>query len=296
MKFSVVVPTFNRAATLRQTLAALEAQDYPDYEIIVVDDGSTDDTREIIAREFPRVRYVYQANRGPAAARNRGIVIATGDIIAFTDDDCVPPRDWLTRLADGYARYPQVAGVGGYLDPPEELVARNIFARYERFATTRSYRKGDQEYVGGLADYPAGGTNNMSYRKAILDQVGGFDEWFPYPAAEDHDLRVRVQRLGHLLLYLPLRVEHLHVYSFRNLVRQSIMRGRGVIRWEYKANGKKLTSRVRILLRFAKRALRLLYNLAVFDDKPLAFIHCLYECGDAYGQWLERRALAQRCT
>ena len=60
MKFSVVIPTYNRAATLRQTLTALMAQDYPDYEIIVVDDGSTDDTRAMIAREFPQVRYIYQ--------------------------------------------------------------------------------------------------------------------------------------------------------------------------------------------------------------------------------------------
>jgi glycosyltransferase involved in cell wall biosynthesis len=96
---SAVVPTFNRIATLRQTLTALAAQDYPDYEIIVVDDGSSDGTGDVVTREFPAVRYVRQPNRGPAAARNVGIRAALGDIVAFTDDDCLPPVDWLSRLA-----------------------------------------------------------------------------------------------------------------------------------------------------------------------------------------------------
>lgn len=148
MKFSVVIPTYNRAATLRQTLTALMAQDYPDYEIIVVDDGSTDDTRAMIAREFPQVRYIYQQNRGPAAARNRGIAHARGEIIAFTDDDCVPPRDWLARLADGYARYPDVVGVGGYLEAPDEVLQRALLARYERFIARRVFRVSASTWVG----------------------------------------------------------------------------------------------------------------------------------------------------
>lgn len=288
MFISIVIPTFNRGEKLTRTLEPLLAQDYADYEIILSDDGSTDNTAEIAAR-FPRVIYVRQENRGPAAARNRGIVRARGDVIAFTDDDCRVPPDWLARLADGYARYPEVAGVGGYLDPPEEIVARNLFARYERFVTRELYRQGNIERVGGLADYPAGGTSNMSYRKTILDQVGGFDEWFPYPAAEDHDLRVRVHARGYALLYLPLRVEHLRAYSLRGFVRQSITRGRGVARWEYKTNGCRATSYSRIALRFVKRALQLFPDLIAFADKRIALIHCLGNCLDAYGQWLEWR-------
>jgi glycosyltransferase involved in cell wall biosynthesis len=292
MLISVVVPTFNRGEKLAQTLESLLAQDFADYEIILSDDGSTDNTTEIAAR-YPRVTYVRQENRGPAAARNRGIARARGDVIAFTDDDCHVPRDWLARLADGYARYPQVAGVGGYLDPPEEIVARNLFARYERFVTRELYRQGNVERVGGLTDYPAGGTSNVSYRKSVLAQVGGFDEWFPYPAAEDHDLRVRVHALGYVLLYLPLRVVHLRAYSIRGFVRQSITRGRGVARWEYKTNGRRATSYPRIVLRFVKRALRLFPDLITFDDKRLALVHCLGNCLDAYGQLLERQRLTR---
>ncbi len=111
MKFSAVVPTFNRKATLRQTLSAPVAQDYAGYEIIIVDDDSNDGAADMIAQEFPQVHYIRQANRGPAAARNRGIQKATGELIAFTDDDCVPPPAWLSRLADGFKRHPHAASM-----------------------------------------------------------------------------------------------------------------------------------------------------------------------------------------
>ena len=100
MKFSVVIPTYNRIGTLRRTLAAATVQAFPDYEIIVVDDESSDGTPEMVQRAFPSARLLRQTHGGRAAARNRGIEAATGDVIAFTDDDCLPPPDWLARLAN----------------------------------------------------------------------------------------------------------------------------------------------------------------------------------------------------
>ncbi|MCS6911591.1 MAG: glycosyltransferase family 2 protein, partial [Anaerolineales bacterium] len=135
MNFSVVIPTYNRQATLRRCLTALLAQTYPAHEIIVVDDGSTDGTAEMMTRDFPIVRFFRQKNAGPASARNRGIREASGDVIAFTDDDCLPPADWLERLADGYRRHPDVAGVGGYLDAPDEVLADNALAQYDYFVS-----------------------------------------------------------------------------------------------------------------------------------------------------------------
>jgi glycosyltransferase involved in cell wall biosynthesis len=291
MLISVVVPTYNRGAALSVCLEALLAQDYPDYKILLSDDGSTDDTAQVAAR-YPRIVYLRRENRGPAAARNRGIERARGEIVAFTDDDCRVPPNWLSRLADGYRRYPEVAGVGGYLDPPDDVVVRNLFARYERFTTFELYGQGRAEVVGGLHDYPGGGTSNMSYRQSVLEQVGGFDEWFPYPAAEDHDLRVRVHALGYSLLHLPLRVEHLRAYSLRSFARQSITHGRGVARWEVKSN-RRPTGYARILLRLGKHLLRLAPDLVTFRDKRLAVVHCLGNCLDACGQMLERRKLSR---
>ncbi len=289
MFISVIVPTYNRGISLKLCLDALLAQDYPTYEIILSDDGSTDDTR-LIAAQYPDVRYVCQENRGPAAARNRGIEPARGEIIAFTDDDCRAPPNWLSCLADGFRRHPEVAGVGGYLDPPDEAVAHSVFARYERFVSMVLYHQKQSEMIGGLEDYPAGGTSNIAYRKSVLEQVNGFDEWFRYPAAEDHDLRVRVHRLGYKLLYVPVRVEHLRLYSWRSFRRQSITHGRGVIRWEYKSNGH-LTSYARIVLRLGKRLLQLGLDFIRFNDRRMAVIHCSGNCLDAWGQFLERRLL-----
>jgi glycosyltransferase involved in cell wall biosynthesis len=292
MLISVVVPTHNRGRGLSACLQALQTQDYPTYEIILSDDGSTDNTAEVVAR-YPRIKYIKHENRGPAAARNRGIEQARGEIVAFTDDDCRVPTDWLSRLVDGFQRYPEVAGVGGFLDPPDEVVTHSLFARYERFTSFNLYRQSQMEMVGGLEDYPGGGTSNIAYHKTVLDQLGGFDEWFPYPAAEDHDLRVRVHQLGYKLLYLPLRVEHLRTYSWQGFRRQNITHGRGVIRWEYKSN-QRLTSYTRIGLRMSKRTLQIIPFLVTFRDKRLALVHWLGICFDAYGQFLERRQLSSQ--
>ncbi len=218
MRISLVIPTHNRKDTLRRCLATAASQDYPDCEIIVVDDGSADGTGEMVQREFPQVHYIRQErNRGPAAARNQGIEAATGEMIAFTDDDCLLPPDFLSRLADGYRRYPEAAGVGGYLEAPEELLQTNPFARYEAYVTHRIYHAGAEEYLGGF-ECPAGGTNSMSYRKAALLEVGGFDESFPYAAGEDADLKWRVVQRGYRLLYVPVKVVHLQPYIFRSLL------------------------------------------------------------------------------
>jgi len=96
-RVSVVVCSYNGGRTLDQCLRSLQALEYPDYEVILVDDGSTDGTREIAAR-FPDVRAIHQENRGLSVARNIGLQAATGQIIAYTDSDCYADPDWLTHL------------------------------------------------------------------------------------------------------------------------------------------------------------------------------------------------------
>lgn len=137
LKVSVVIPTYNRRELLRRCLAAATHQDYADYEVIVVDDGSTDGTDAMVAQTFPRVHYVRQANRGPAAARNRGIDLANGTIVAFTDDDCEPPGDWLHQLVALFEQYPGVVAVGGVVEAPARVRQHTLLARYE-YAPTPS--------------------------------------------------------------------------------------------------------------------------------------------------------------
>ena len=91
---------FRSGRTLAECLQSLGRLRYPDYEVILVDDGSTDDTPAIAAR-FPEVRTIRQANLGLSAARNTGLAAATGEIVAYTDSDCYADPDWLTRLVLG---------------------------------------------------------------------------------------------------------------------------------------------------------------------------------------------------
>jgi glycosyltransferase involved in cell wall biosynthesis len=108
-RVSVIIPTFNNAALLPETLDSILAQSFTDFELIVVDDGSTDDTAAIVKRDYPQLEYIYQLNGGPAAARNAGVGLAQGEYIAFCDHDDLWHPEHLQTLLDTFAAYPQTA-------------------------------------------------------------------------------------------------------------------------------------------------------------------------------------------
>jgi GT2 family glycosyltransferase len=291
MRFSLIIPTYNRRETLRRCLAAATSQDYPDYEVIVVDDASTDGSREMVRQEFPQVRYFRQeVNQGPAAARNRGIEAATGEIVAFTDDDCLVPPDFLSHLADGYRRYPKVAGVGGYLDASDEVLRHNLFAQYEEYITHQVHKAGPEPYLGGF-ECPAGGTNSMSYRRDVLEAVGGFDETFPVPGGEDADLKWRVVQAGSQLLYVPIKVIHLQPYTLQHFWHQRRTHGRGAVHFERKYQGQ-FPSSTRLALRGGVRLARWIRDLFRMGPR-LATVKLIAGLADVSGQWQEKRRL--RC-
>ena len=128
-KVSVVVASYNGERTLKACLDSLERLNYPDYEVILVDDGSTDTTRQI-AFAHPNVRYFrHEKNLGLSVARNTGIAAATGEIIAFTDSDCRADEDWLYYLVGSLVES-DFAGMGGpnLLPPEDSLVAAAVMA------------------------------------------------------------------------------------------------------------------------------------------------------------------------
>ncbi len=182
---SVVVPTHERPDLLDRCLEALASQaiDPTQYEVVVASDGADEATRRVVERWAERaradVRYVASPERrGPAAARNLGWRSASGEIIAFTDDDCVPVPGWLkaglAALADGV-----VGAMGRTAVPlPEDPTD------YELDAS----RLGEGLFV----------TANCFYRRHALEAVGGFDERFATAWREDADLQFRVERLGKL--------------------------------------------------------------------------------------------------
>jgi GT2 family glycosyltransferase len=286
MRISVVVPTFDRPDSLRRCLAALRCQSHVDREVIVVDDAPSESARPLLAAEFAGFRYLSQPHRGPAAARNLGLAAASADVIAFTDDDCCAPDDWLARLADGYARYPAVAGVGGGLTAPPEVLAANVFAQYERYLSEHQYHAGADEVLGGF-DCPAGGTANMSYTRAALESVGGFDTGFPVPAGEDADLKLRLTQTGRQLLYVPVWVHHLQSYTWARFRRQCFLRGVGRNYFEQK-HGPGRPGRAKILLRVIRRLLTFPADVAGGLGPRLALAKLADGLVTCQGQWVGR--------
>lgn len=242
MEISVVIPTYNRFEKLRRCLESVRDQDFKgEYEVLVVEDDASGRSRAVVedvgrlSKKAP-FRYFSQDHKGPATARNRGVSEAKAEIIAFTDDDCVVPKNWLTSLALGFEQYKSAGGVGGYMEAPAETMKCSIFSRYESHVTHKVYGAGSVEVLGGF-EVPTGGTNNIAFKKSVIKEVGGFDETFPVAAGEDADLKLRIVSAGYKILYVPIKVAHYHVLGFQAFIRQSWVRGIGSFYFHKKHGG-----------------------------------------------------------
>lgn len=181
MNISVVIPTHNRARTLLRALDSVLAQSYPADEIIVVDDGSTDDTGDLVARHFPGVRYLHQRNRGVSAARNLGIRAARGNWLALLDSDDA----WLpTKLA---AQVSLLGDRPGHrLCHTEEIWIRNGV----RVNAMKKHAKGGGHIFQACLELCVISPSSALIHRTLFDEVGLFDE--SLPACEDYDLWLRV--------------------------------------------------------------------------------------------------------
>jgi len=229
-RVSVVVCTYNGARTIRDCLEALERLTYPDYEVIVVDDGSTDATAGI-ARRYS-CRLIQTENRGLASARNTGLEAATGEIVAYTDDDAYPDPDWLTYLASTFLTTSH-AGVGGpNLAPPGDGVIADCVARAPGGPIHVLLSDREAEHIPGC---------NMAFRAASLRAIGGFDPQFRI-AGDDVDVCWRLQACGASLGFSHAAVVwHHRRNSVRAYWRQQLGYGRAEAmlerKWPEKYNG-----------------------------------------------------------
>ena len=208
------MPAYNAADVLPLCVTALQNQTIAPAEIIVVDDGSTDDTPAIARRLGARV--LTQPHQGPAAARNLGIQNARGEIILLTDADCEPFPDWIERQCAPLSE-PQVMGSKGtYQTRQRNLMARLVQLEYEyRYARMRQFSS-----IDFIDSYAA------AYRRTTLLQFGGFDPLFPSATAEDIDLCFRLARAGCLLVFAPqAQVWHRHPTSLWVYLRRKFFYG-----------------------------------------------------------------------
>lgn len=183
-RISVVVCAYNAEPTIDECLEAALRLDYPDYEVIVVNDGSTDATAEI-ARQYP-VRLISTENRGLSSARNTGLDAARGEIVAYLDSDAYPDRHWLQYLANGFETA-DVVGVGGpNLPPPGDGPIAACVARSPGGPAHVLLSDTVAEHIPGC---------NMAFRAGALREVGGFDPRF-MTAGDDVDMCWRLQGRG----------------------------------------------------------------------------------------------------
>lgn len=197
---TVIMPVYNEEARILDTLGALYANTVPPDEVILADGSSTDRTVELVRERFPQVRIVENPRHHAAAGRNEGIKQARGDILAFTDGDCIAAPDWIEQITKAFAEY-DIDGLGGKVltAPPEN--------RIEEYWGTLAWNLimsfGDDPYVVDQCRLnDAFVTANCAYKRKLLIQLRGFSNWFANNA-EDVDLCWRAVQAGAKLMYIP---------------------------------------------------------------------------------------------
>lgn len=194
MKISVIIPMYNARKTIRMTLEGLKQQTLKDFEIVVVDDGSTDGSAQVIqdfaTQNSLSVKVVQQVNSGAGKARNAGVQNSSGDIVVFVDSDCIPPSNWLEAMTRPIKD--DMAGCTcGYKVKNRE----SITARYVDYEIARRHRK----LVGKTTN--AVGSYSLSLLKEAFRKVGGFDTSYTSADAEDFDLAFRLNRAGYNIFF-----------------------------------------------------------------------------------------------
>jgi GT2 family glycosyltransferase len=242
VKVSVLVATCNRAQSLRQLVDSFEAMapsTKTPWELIVIDNNSTDATRAVAEEAKQRgivpLTYVFEARRGKGIALNEGLARSSGDLVAFTDDDCVVDPGWIDAIAKEFTDNPTLGGLGGRVvlhDPRDAPIA------------TRTSR--DRRKVGlmGQNYCPIIGCN-MALRRSVLEEIGGFDPLVgpgsPIPSGQDTDIVYRAFRAGFPLEYTPdVLVRHDHGRRTREDVEEVTRRyltGRGAYYSKYLLEG-----------------------------------------------------------
>jgi glycosyltransferase involved in cell wall biosynthesis len=224
---SIVVPTRNRAADLRVCLSSLLAQAYPPdrFEVVVVDDGSTDETASVARAHAPRVRLLTQTPRGSSAARNAGLAAARSDPVCFVDDDIAAPPEWLDAMVAAFDRHLVADAFAGPVHAAVESVASAC--PEHPLASTLDVGPDDREVDAALGA-------NMALRRRAVARVGSFDEWIAIGGA-DTEWFSRLHAAGGRTAYVA-GAGVLHRRSATRLRRTTLLRAefdRGAASYRY---------------------------------------------------------------
>lgn len=206
---AVIVVNWNGSHLLRTCLGSLRAQTYPDFETILVDNGSTDDSLELVAREFPEVRVLpLTENLGLAGGTNAGIQITDAPIIATLNNDTEADPRWLAELHAALEAHPEAGSAASKLllfDRRDVIHSAGDFYRLDGIPGNRGVWQPDNEEYSQPALIFGACAGAAAYRRTMLEDVGSFeDNFFMY--CEDVDLSFRSQLLGYRCVYVPTAV------------------------------------------------------------------------------------------
>lgn len=231
---SVVIPTYNRSAQLNKCLSALTRQTLSNevYEIIIIDDGSTDNTKRVVTKfkkKHCNIRYFYQKNKGHSIARNKGIVKSRGEIITFTDDDCIVTEDWVEGIIKTFKDYPYVAAVGG----PIINIVDTKLSWAAHILDFSSWQK--QGCIRRVKDVP---TANVAYKR---EKIRGmcFEDDKRAIGYRDSLFNYELKKRGGTIVFNPdLIVYHnKRIKSFQEFLNIQKRRGTGFALGGYKVHG-----------------------------------------------------------
>jgi len=224
--FSIIIPTYNRQSQLTTCLQSITRLDYPRkcFEVIVVNDGG-DKTLEAIVDQFHNqinLSLITQPHAGPAAARNIGATKAKGELLAFTDDDCIPAPDWLQVLASYFTERSDCIVGGRTIN----LLTNNIYSTMSQLILDVVYR----HYNSNPNQSRFFATNNMALPSDLFFVMSGFDPHFT--TSEDREFCDRYLYHGFQLIYASEAiVYHTHTLKFRTFCQQHFNYGRGAFRF-----------------------------------------------------------------
>lgn len=248
---SVIVCSLNGGKRIGECLKSISDQTYgkENFEIIVVDDGSTDNT-SVIARDFGTQVIRFDQNKGIPVARNTGLFSAKGEIVVFIDDDCVADLLWLENLAQAFEnenivaaggkilalsrntlaeRYMEASGYGNPARPPKDSANSLIGRLAAYFNTMVSPVMMEKNIVDVLAIYTA----NAAYRKEVLINLGGFDE--SLKTSEDSDISARIRANGGRIVYVPNAVvKHRHYAKISKVIYEPCRRSQNTLHFYLK--------------------------------------------------------------
>lgn len=264
---SVVIPALNSASTISLTLFSIFSNNFPRemFEVLVVDNGSSDKTVEI-AKKYP-VKVFYCSKRGIGPPRNFGARMAQGEIVCFTDSDCVVGKDWLKRIFNFFHENPKADGVGGPVFPYPHYQNKIQRLTGELFVEDQGYPKEITKVQFGSSHGIIFGSNSAYKREAFLS-VGGYSE----PGGSNLELAWRLALKGRNLFFNPdLKVYHIFPTNLKAILKQQFRWGAQLTQMKRMHNVNKGLKELIFIFYFPLRRLLFLINPKDLEKKLLHF-------------------------